>query len=454
MTAEDVSRVSAQVDDILSGVDSVFGTDLSTQEQAIADALENGTDVELESGEELPGFIDQSDSFSRAYRYTAYIFTAVTILVAVIIFLLRTRINRSIEFFKEASRAVKSNPTILFVPPVSICMSLLILLYWGSATVFISSAREVDTSTRAGKFLEALNISLEDEVTDTERLVSLDNIAVLNVYLLLGFFWTMSFVNGLSLMTISGVVAKWYWSGSPRDYRSPGGMPIIRSFLTAVTCHLGTVAFGSIMISLSIFIRYMAGFFQARFNKSHNTCVRTVLMSLKCCLRCAENCIKFISRNSYIITVLYGTPFCQSARMAFSAVATNIAQVATITFLGDIIVRFGQLFIAFTAGFMAWTIFDGSPAYNIGGDKELSSNVFPTMVTGTLAWYVGREVLAVYDVCIDTILISYCQDRKLVKLRHKHHTEVVAHENLKKFVNRHKLTEEKFNRQANVNVIA
>ena len=130
-----------------------------------------------------------------------------------------------------------------------------------------------------------------------------------------------------------------------------------------------------------------------------------------------------------------------------------MAQVATITFLGDIIVRFGQLFVTCFAAFTAWVILDGSPQFSIGGEKELNSTVFPTMVTATLAWYVSREVLAVYDVCIDTILISYCQDRKLVKMRHAHHQELVAHDNLKKFVNRHKLSEKEFSRRNDISAV-
>lgn len=140
--------------------------------------------------------------------------------------------------------------------------------------------------------------------------------------------------------------------------------------------------------------------------------------------------------------------------MAFAAFATNLAQVATITFLGDIIVRFGQFFITFTSAFIAWTILDGQDVYKIGGEKELSSTVFPTFITAWLAWYTAHEVLAVYDVCIDTILVSFCQDRKLVKLRHAHHKEVVAHHNMQKFVERHQLTPKQLARRTNVSVIA
>ena len=49
-------------------------------------------------------------------------------------------------------------------------------------------------------------------------------IAVFNVFVLFGALWSMSFTSGIAHMTMAHVVAKWYWSGSPDDYRTAGEM--------------------------------------------------------------------------------------------------------------------------------------------------------------------------------------------------------------------------------------
>ena len=64
---------------------------------------------------------------------------------------------------------------------------------------------------------------------------------------------------------------------------------------------------------------------------------------------------------------------------------SNLAVVATITFLGDIILRFGQIFITTLAGLAVWAYLDNTPEYNFGGKLELNTFWFPTFVTMVLA---------------------------------------------------------------------
>jgi choline transporter-like protein 2/4/5 len=241
------------------------------------------------------------------------------------------------------------------------------------------------------------------------------------VYLLLGMLWTLQFFNGIGVMTISGAVGSWYWSGSTGENKY-GHWPVLRSFFTTMRFHMGTIAFGSLLVAIIQLIRYIAAYIQARAArlKKDNRMIKVIFCIVHCFLACVETCVKFISRNSYIMCALYGDNFCVSTKLAFFALASNLAQVATVTFLGDIIKRLGQFMIASMAGLSCWMYLDNTPAYRFGGSKELSSFIWPVSLAMVLAWYIGGEVLAVYDVCVDTILLSYCQDRKLSKHRMGH----------------------------------
>lgn len=113
--------------------------------------------------------------------------------------------------------------------------------------------------------------------------------------------------------------------------------------------------------------------------------------------------------------------------------------MGTVTFLGDIILRFGQILVTVIAGFSAWVYLDGAPEFNIGGSLQLSSFIFPVFITMVLAWFVAYEIFNVYDVAVDTILISYCQDRKLVKIRAQtHRPQYEKNKNLTDFIERNR----------------
>lgn len=141
---------------------------------------------------------------------------------------------------------------------------------------------------------------------------------------------------------------------------------------------------------------------------------------------------------------IYGKSFCTSSKLAFFAIAHNLAQVATVTFLGDIIVRFGQLLVTLLSGLVAWYWLALDPQFSFGGENELDSFVVPVVVVMLFAWIIAGEILTIYDVAVDTILLSWCQDKKLFALRGKKHKHQKTYESMEKFVSKHGFTDEEY----------
>ena len=113
-----------------------------------------------------------------------------------------------------------------------------------------------------------------------------------------------------------------------------------------------------------------------------------------------------------------------------------MASVALVTFLGDLILRFGQIFITLTSGFSAYMWFTTHPEwYGVGGDMELNSIWWPTFLTSLLAYYLGGAALSIYDLAIETLLVCFCLDSKLKKFKKNH--ELKTSESYKKFLATH-----------------
>jgi len=197
---------------------------------------------------------------------------------------------------------------------------------------------------------------------------------------------------------------------------------------------MGTVAFGALIVSIIQFIRYINAYIEQRTQGAtqRTRLGRVVHCIVQYCLRCLEACISFVSRNAFISTAMYGESFCPSAKHAFETLASNIAQVALVTFLGDVILRFGQIFIALTSGFACWVYLDTRPEYGLGGALELSTHWFPTLIATGLGWYAANETLAIYDITVETLLLSFCQDQKLRKAKADH--QMKTSKSFKEFV--------------------
>ena len=52
-----------------------------------------------------------------------------------------------------------------------------------------------------------------------------------------------------------------------------------------------------------------------------------------CCLWCLEECLKYINKNAYIETMLYGMSFCSACCTALKTLLSNIVKIAMLSFV-------------------------------------------------------------------------------------------------------------------------
>ena len=77
----------------------------------------------------------------------------------------------------------------------------------------------------------------------------------------------MCFVSAYSEMVLAGVFAKWYWTWDKKDV--PFGMLFI-SMKYATVYHLGTIAFGSLIIAIIKFIRAIVSYVENKLKMYNN----------------------------------------------------------------------------------------------------------------------------------------------------------------------------------------
>ena len=126
---------------------------------------------------------------------------------------------------------------------------------------------------------------------------------------------------------------------------------MIAAFWRLLRYHLGTAAFGSLIIALIQLIRIILTYVQhivKKYEKKGCTgskalvaVLKAVLCCLQCCMACFERFMKFININAYIETgklpisdlriiindsfpAIYGYNFCRAAMKAFQLLVRKI----------------------------------------------------------------------------------------------------------------------------------
>ncbi|KAI0297162.1 plasma-membrane choline transporter-domain-containing protein [Russula brevipes] len=106
------------------------------------------------------------------------------------------------------------------------------------------------------------------------------------------YIWTSSVIGNVSLTTlVGGPSGCWYYFG-PREASLMPKHPTLRSFWRASTLNLGSIAFGSLIVTILEIVRLLLSFAKNNAEVEGNP----VEACLACCAECLVGCIEGMVR--------------------------------------------------------------------------------------------------------------------------------------------------------------
>ncbi|XP_048101785.1 choline transporter-like protein 2 isoform X2 [Alosa alosa] len=386
---------------------------------------EPGADITLQ---ELGLQMDVSIYLQIRQTWLAFmiILAILEVIIILLLIFLRKRILIAIALIKEASRAIGHMMSSLFYPLVTFLLLAIVIAYWAVTAVFLSTSNEPiykvfnETECEFGRqTCNPENFSTSDMKTkcpDSECLFAfyggetvyhkyLIGLQFYNVFL---FFWCANFVTALGQMTLAGAFASYYWA-----FVKPDDMPtcpIFSSLGRALRYHTGSLAFGSLILSIIQVIRVLLEYLDHKLKGAQNKCTKFLLCCLKCCFWCLEKFIKFINRNAYIMVAIYGKNFCTSARDAFFLLMRNIIRVTVLDKVTDFLLFLGKLLIVGLVGVFAFFFFSGRVKAFEDTAPTLNYYWVPILTVVVGSYLIAHGFFSVYAMCVDTLFLCFCDD--------------------------------------------
>ena len=111
--------------------------------------------------------------------------------------------------------------------------------------------------------------------------------------------------------------------------------------------HLGTVAFGSLLLALIQFLRVVVEYVNDRINnlQSNNKLLKSIIWFLRGCFFVLEKLIRYLNRNAYIMTAMVGSGFCRASQDAFTLITSNILRGFFVHQVADFVILLGKAFV-------------------------------------------------------------------------------------------------------------
>ncbi|KAL3792860.1 hypothetical protein HJC23_004785 [Cyclotella cryptica] len=319
----------------------------------------------------------------NAATYASYALYAVGGLLVLLFLFMRKRIQLAMGCVKETSKAIITMPIIILFPVIQALGFMVFMIIWSVYAANLASMGEFSTNSfQAGP-------------------ISVSQCAW---YLLFCFFWTGQFILAMGEIVFAMAVSKWYFS---RDKDEIGNLTVVSSITTSIWYHSGTAAFGSLIIAIIQMIRSFLAYLQRKAEEMDSSLAKAVLCCFQCCFWCLEKCMKFLNKNAYIQTAIFGTAFCTSAREAFFLILRNAVRIAAITYVSGGVMFVGKVFITTITTGMAYIAI----SQQIG--DELYSIIGPLVFIAAIAWFIAGMFMGVYDMGIATILQCFVADEEM-----------------------------------------
>ncbi len=172
------------------------------------------------------------------YKILAIIFWAIDGVLVLLLFCLFDEIQLSLTIIQVSGQFVFSSFWVLLVPIITILVVGCYFAYWIATVVYIYS---IGTITQYNNTPFA-SVSWDDTTRN------------LWYYHLVALVWVTAFIIGILQFVIAATAAQWYFSwGTDQS----GSGSTCKSLYWVFRYHLGSLAFGSLILTIVVFVRFI-----------------------------------------------------------------------------------------------------------------------------------------------------------------------------------------------------
>ncbi|KAJ7096318.1 plasma-membrane choline transporter-domain-containing protein [Mycena epipterygia] len=228
------------------------------------------------------------------------------------------------------------------------------------------------------------------------------------------FLWTSQVIGNVSLATLAGgPYGCWYYFG-PRGEGDMPKHPTLTAFGRASTLSLGSIAFGSLIVTLLELLKMVLHAAQ----NSANADGHPVEACLACCASCfvgiIESLVEYFNRYAYIEIALYGKPYITAAKDTWrllqdrgvSAIVNDSLVGMTLTWggyaVGMLSSLFAYLYLRITA-----------PSYNADGNYTAPVILFAFLIGLQCSLTLSSAI----EAGVSTIFVGLGEDPQVLAIR-------------------------------------
>jgi hypothetical protein len=344
---------------------------------------------------------------------TSYAVGGICVVLGIVFLVLLMCARESIDVacacVAEACNTMFAMPSLLLQPGLEVGVKLITLstLLYGLAWLFSTGDIKAESATIGGVELRGVHRSFKYTEEQIYYILSY----------ILGVFWVDELFTAMGQFVISYSVVLYYFC--PKDangYKQAPAFPLFRGYFWGFVCHLGTLAFGALLIAVvrlvSLVLSYIAK--QAEKENAALACIAKILV---CVVQCFKRCLEFINKNAYMDVAYRSSWFCTAAKNALKMIMQEAVLMGLLNGACFVFQIVGGLLISVVGGYVAYAAVNQSPFTDpINADGTLNTYYVDNPMAVSIAGAITGLIVAVpfmltFDQCADTLLYCYVMDK-------------------------------------------
>lgn len=359
-------------------------------------------------------------------RTIYYVFGCITtFLFCLSLFVVLTLFNRirlSIILLEQGARAVFSVLTTFFWSPLIIILfilltSIIIYIEMCLSTVgkpifrsivnnqsipCLPNFNSTDCVFQQAYGYDALVLNHTDPITRSTIEFLVDSKDYLQWCNLFAYLWFGAFLFALEEMVLAAVFSNYYWSKEQITIPSP----LSYSAVLILRFHLGSIAFGSLLIATLRYIRILLDYINRKFSAINgNLVIRFIFKCFGCFLWLFEKFLKFLNKNSYVLIASRGYSFCKATRKAFAFVTGNCLRFLVLVHLTEWILFCGIILVCTCNTYLFYHYLHWMDQYD-----QLILRWTPMVMMIGISYLISSFFFSVYDMAIKTLFVCFLED--------------------------------------------
>jgi len=285
-------------------------------------------------------------------------------------FVIRSRIPFAAEMIYTASAVISQYPGAMVVSYLSIIVKVGFFIFW-SYVVTLSQRFDQTAASCAA------------------------------IFLIFSFYWTFEVIKNVVHVSVSGVVATWYFMSN----NMPAN-PTLGSFKRAMTSSLGSIAFGSLIVAVIQTLRVVLRAIVAK--NSRNWVLLILGWIALCFLGCLDRLAQYFNHYAFCQVAIYGKSYIEAAKSTWSLFKTAGLEAIVNDNIVDGVLWLGVLFGAIGTGFAGYlySMAFFAPAVNAWYGFGVG------LIVGFVLMILAMQCL---DSAIATIFVCFAEDKETLR---------------------------------------